>query len=227
MIIHKSPILLYKIIILISVIIGMFYIYYSLKKEKYKYKNIYLFFIMYIIFAFIFGKLYTAIILGKINFIEAGLSSYGGLIGVLIVAIIFEKIQPSNNKIIKYTTLSLSLVYSGTKIACFFAGCCYGIPYNGIFSVIYVDGLNVPLLPIQMIEAITFILIFFVCNRFKKSKNIIYITLITTVLAKLVLDIFRYEHLSIIITPNQYVSIALLIFILIIYIYNFTKSFKN
>ena len=61
MILHKSPIWVYNLIIVTSVIIGMVYIYLSLKKDKCEYKKIYLFFIMYVIFAFIFGKLYIYI----------------------------------------------------------------------------------------------------------------------------------------------------------------------
>ena len=127
----------------------------------------------------------TFIISGNNSFLKSGLSSYGGLIGVLIASIVFEKIHPTNSKIIKYTALSLPLVYSGTKVACFLAGCCYGIPYNGIFSVTYVDGLNISLFPIQIAETISFLVIFIVCNSLKKNKWITYITLIVTILTKL------------------------------------------
>lgn len=46
---------------------------------------------MYVVFAFVFGKLYTFIISGNNSFLKSGLSSYGGLIGVLIASIVFEK----------------------------------------------------------------------------------------------------------------------------------------
>ena len=226
MILHKSPIWVYNLIIVTSVIIGMVYIYLSLKKDKCEYKKIYLFFIMYVIFAFIFGKLYTFIISGNNSFLKSGLSSYGGLIGVLIASIVYEKIHPEDNKIIKYTALSLPLVYSGTKVACFLAGCCYGIPYNGIFSVTYVDGLNISLFPIQIVETISFLAIFIICNSLKKIKGITYITLIVTILTKLFLDMLRYDHLRILITPNQIVSIVLLVIVIAVYIYNFAKSLK-
>ena len=215
MILHKSPIWVYNLIIVTSVIIGMIYIYLSLKKDKCEYKKIYLFFIMYVVFAFVFGKLYTFIISGNNSFLKSGLSSYGGL----IASIVFEKIHPTNSKIIKYTALSLPLVYSGTKVACFLAGCCYGIPYNGIFSVTYVDGLNISLFPIQIAETISFLVIFIVCNSLKKNKWITYIT-------KLFLDMLRYDHLRILITPNQIASIGLLVIVIAVYIYNFAKSLK-
>ena len=74
MILNKSPIWVYNLIIITSVIIGMIYIYLSLKKDKCEYKKIYLFFIMYVVFAFVFGKAFA---------IGAGLIS--GLISALFL----------------------------------------------------------------------------------------------------------------------------------------------
>ena len=101
-----------------------------------------------------------------------------------------------------------------------------GIPYNGIFSVTYVDGLNISLFPIQIAETISFLVIFIVCNSLKKNKWITYITLIVTILTKLFLDMLRYDHLRILITPNQIASIVLLVIVIAVYIYNFAKSLK-
>ena len=133
----------YGIIIVISVIIGMCYIYHNLKKEGYKNKQVLLYFLMYMVFALIFGKIYTVFVDGKHTFFEAGLSAYGGLIGVVIASIVFEQILPANGKIIKYSILSLPLVYGLSKIACFVADCCGGIPYNGVFKVKYISDLNI------------------------------------------------------------------------------------
>lgn len=216
-IIPKIEFPIYGIIIVASIIIGMAYIYMSLKKENYNTKNIILYFLMYISFSFYFGKLYTVLTNSKINILKAGLSSYGGLIGVILSAIIYEKISPSKNKIIKYAILSLPLVYGLSKIACFMVGCCGGIPYNGIGSVTYKDYLNIPQFPIQIVETITFSIIFVICNHKKNNRNIIIIAIILSAVAKFLLDFLRYEHLKHIITPNQIFSIIIII-IMIIYI---------
>ena len=60
----------------------------------------------------------------------------------------------------------------------------------------------------------------------KKIKGITYITLIVTILTKLFLDMLRYDHLRILITPNQIASIGLLVIVIAVYIYNFAKSLK-
>ncbi|MCI5703121.1 MAG: hypothetical protein MR265_03950 [Erysipelotrichaceae bacterium] len=39
-----------------------------------------------------------------------------------------------------------------SKITYFIVGCCYGIPYNGPFSVTYPDNLNIPLFPVQLLK---------------------------------------------------------------------------
>lgn len=218
MIISKQTFPFYGIILLISIIISLFYIYRMLKKENIKDKNIYLYILLYGLFAITFGKFYTMITSNEYNILKAGLSSYGGLIGVILASIIFEFIVPTNKKIIKYTIISLPLTYGIGKIACFIAGCCYGIPYNGIFNVVYKDGLNIPLFPIQITEAIVFIIIFIICNKLRNNKNTIYITIFISTIAKFSLDFLRYEHINKLITANQIFSIIVIIAIIVLLI---------
>lgn len=221
MIIPKQTFPFYGIIILISIVISLFYIYRMLKKENINNKNIYLYILLYGLFAIVFGKLYTIITSNfKYNIIDAGLSSYGGLLGVLLASIIFELIVPTNKKILKYTIISLPLTYGIGKIACFIAGCCYGIPYNGIFNVIYRDGLNIPLFPIQLLESIVFIIIFIISNKLRNNKNVIYITILISILMKFLLDFLRYEHIKRVVSVNQIFSIILLVVLIIVYIFN-------
>lgn len=218
-VIDKIKFPVYGVIILFSLIIGMLYVYKSLIKEGYKDKNIKLYFLLYFVFAIMIGKIYTVMTTKKLDIISAGLSSYGGMIGVILSAFIFEKILPLNKQLIKYTILSLPIVYGLSKIACFISGCCYGIPYNFIFSVTYTAGLNTPLFPIQLVEAIIFIIIFLVCNKFRYNKNIIFIVIVMSALAKFLLDFFRYDHLKVLITKNQIFSIVIILLTIIFFFY--------
>lgn len=207
---------IYGIIIVISIVIGFLYIYFSLKKEKVNNKNIFLYFLMLISFSVIFGKLFTVITNPEeSNLLTAGISSYGGLVGLILSSYIFEKIVPMNNKLLCLSVISLPLIYGIGKIACFIAGCCYGIPYNGIFAVVYTDDLNIPLFPVQLLETVLFIIIFIVCNRFKDNKNIIYITLMLCIIFKFLLDFLRYDHLTKFITVNQIFSIILFVMLIV------------
>ena len=225
MVFNKINFPIYGIIILISVVIGMLYVLISLRKENYKDKNILLYFLMYITFSIVLGKMFTIITdPNTTNFFTAGLSSYGGLVGVILAAIIFEKILPTNNKIIKYSIISLPLIYGLTKIACFIVGCCYGIPYTGIFSITYTHGLNQPLFPVQITETIVFLIIFIICHKLRNNKNIIYIVIILVSIFKFLLDFLRYDHVTKLITVNQIFSIILLIGTVIILIYKKIKK---
>ena len=210
----------YGFIIVLSVLIGMLYIYQSLKKEKIQKSSIGLYFILYIAFAFIGGKLFTYLTNPKdTTILTAGLSAYGGLIGTIASSFIFEKIQPSKGMIIKYTVLALPLIYSLSKIACFLSGCCYGIPYNGPFSITYTNGLNIPLFPIQLVETISFGFLFLLVYKNKNKHNIEYFTIIGVSILKFSLDFLRYDHIHILITVNQIFSIILLIVTIIYMVY--------
>ena len=220
MIIHRFKFPFYGIIIFLSIFIGIYYIYHNIKKEGCNNKQVLMYFIMYIPFAIICGKMYTIFAYGDSNIITSGLSAYGGLIGVVIASIIFEKILPVDGKIIKYTILSLPLVYGLSKIACAVAGCCGGIPYEGIFKVKYVNELNIWQFPTQITEALVAIIIFIICHKLRKNKNINYIVLILVAITKFSLDFLRYDHINIAITKNQIFSIILLIITIITYIIN-------
>lgn len=219
MIIGKQTFPFYGIILITSIAISLLYIFIMLKKENIKSNNVYYYILLYALFAVVFGKIYTIIDSGfKYNIINSGLSSYGGLLGVVLASIVFEFIVPTDKKIMKYTIISLPLTYGIGKIACFIAGCCYGIPYNGIFNVVYKDGLNIGLFPIQIVEAISFIILFIILNRLKNNKNIIYITIFISTILKFSLDFLRYDHINKILTTNQIFSIGILIVLIIVII---------
>ena len=226
MIINKIDFPIYGIIILCSLIIGIIFNYMYLRKNKIEKRIILLFSFMMLVYAIIGGILVDGIINKRLNSLSIGLSSYGGAIGVILSAIVFEKICPSKGILKKTAILSLPLIYSISKLACFFAGCCYGIPYNGIFGITYSSGLNIPLFPVQLAETIAFMLVFIVCIKNRENKNIIEITIILSSTAKFLLDFLRYSHIKEIISINQIISIVfVLIGIVLICIKN--RKVKN
>ena len=157
-------------------------------------KNVNLYLFMFLTFSIFFGK-----VLGHISNIDSsslltsGLSSYGGLIGIILASIIFELIVPLNKKLIKLSIIVLPLMYSIGKIGCLLEGCCHGIEYSSFMSIKYIDS-NVSYFPIQLVESIVFFILFIFLNKYKNKKNIIYITLLVCSLSKFLLDFLRYEH---------------------------------
>ena len=111
MIIKQGQFSFYGLLIIISLVLGIIYIY----KNQNNKKNMYLFFILYISSTVVFGKYFTMISSHNNDFINAGLSSLGGVFGTILSAYIFEKIDNHKNEILKYTILSLPLIYSISK----------------------------------------------------------------------------------------------------------------
>ena len=221
MVINRVDFPIYEIMVAFSVFIGAFYILISLKNDYVLSKKIILFFILFFICSILGGKLYTFVMYGfKHSFINSSLSAYGGLAGVFFASYLYEKIFFTDGKVIRYTTLSLPLIYSFTKIGCFFTGCCYGIPYEGIFSVTYPHVINRPLLPIQLIEVIIFFALFIFCNSNKNRKDIIYITFLSISIIKFFAEFLRFDQTSKFINPNQLFSVILFLTTLIIYYKN-------
>ena len=207
MVIGKINFPVYGILVILSILIGTLYIAIELKKEKISKDNILYYVVLNIVFCFL-----GSFILTKVLTNNDGLTSYAGAISSILCAIIFNRIVPNKNIYLKYAIISLPLIYAIGKIGCFLGGCCYGIEYNGILSVTYKEGLNIPLFPIQALESIIFFILFIILNKLNNNKNIIYITLILCASCKLLLDFLRYDHMTKLVTMNQIIS---LVFILI------------
>ena len=228
MIIHRVVGPYYGLSIVIAILIGLIYIYRNLRREKVDKKNILYLILMMVPFIFTFGKIYTVAthITEENNILTVGISSYGGLIGAILASIVFEYIVPSKWKYLKYTILSLPLIYGLSKIACTIVGCCYGIPYNGLFRVNYIDIHDEFVFPVQALEVLSNVLLFLILNRFKDNNNITYITMISAATLKFSTDFLRHDHVNTMITSNQIFSIILVVITIVIYIRN-NKSIRH
>ena len=211
---------IYGTIIIISLFCGALLNYIYLKKNNIEKRKIMLFVFLLFIYSLIGGILFNSIVNFNLETFSIGLSSYGGAIGICICSIVFEKMDNSNGLYIKSAILSLPLIYAISKLACFFSGCCYGIPYDGIFSVIYTEGLNISLLPVQLIETIVFLGVFSICYLNKKNENIVPITILLSAVSKFLLDYFRYSHLNEIISTNQVISIVFILISIFLFFKN-------
>lgn len=145
---------------------------------------------------------------------NSGISSMGGAIGLVIGIIAFAFIYPDKKKEMRNAyILVLPLLYSVSKIGCHIAGCCYGIPYDGPFSRSYHnEQINVcNVFPVQILETITFFVIFLIglFVYFKlKSDNITAILFMLCAVAKFSLAYLRNEQIGVAISPNQICCIA-------------------
>lgn len=166
---------------------------------------------------------------GKFDLLSLGLSSYGALIGAIICLVIFGLQFKKSLKEMLFTFMpSIPLMYAIGKIGCFLVGCCHGIEYNGIGSIVYKYSVVAPnhvhLFPVQIIETIAFTIIFIYMIR-KVLKNqfswqTLGISFILCGLSKFILDYFRSSHINTFLSTNQIISIIFIFIGIIMYIKN-------
>ena len=166
------------------------------------------------------AKLLACFQSGNYNIIKSGFSSYGALIGAIIMTGLYCAILKINfSQLICIVILPMSLTYSICKIGCFSAGCCYGIPYNGFLNVIYETSKSAPvgkaLFPVQLVEAVLFLALFFGfyiyyrTHRFTKTNVCIYIILLSFI--KGALYYLRDESINNSFGSHQIICLALII----------------
>lgn len=228
MVIGRFQIPLYGKFIVLSILLSILFNYLYLRREGINKRLIVLSILMVLCFCIIGAKILTLLVTdnNKLNLFNAGLSSYGGAIGIIVGSVIFAKLS-NESRIIKSNILSLPFMYSMAKLGCFFGGCCYGIPYNGIFSVTYTDGLNIPLFPVQLLESLIFLFIFIFCLLNQKNRNVLELLVIICAITKFSLDYFRYSHLDKILSINQIVSLFIIFLCIIILIFKYYKIKKK
>lgn len=210
---------LYATAIITSIMLGLIFMYFNSRKQNLS-KEYLFYLIIYILVGIIVGAKYFDYF-ANINkyktfkFLSLGLSSYGAVIGITIMIFIYSKqFKKDFYTILSLIMQSVPLIYGISKIGCFLAGCCYGIEYNGPLNVVYKYSNSAPkgikLFPIQIIEAIVFIIIFIIFYKKRKNTNkkkSVGELFIVCGTAKFLLDFFRHTHMYQLISINQITSI--------------------
>lgn len=135
--------------------------------------------------------------------LSGGFVFYGGLIGGLAAVLLAGKIH--DIPLIPYLEAAfpcLPLAQGFGRIGCYFAGCCYGIPYEGPFHVTYPPSAyapaEIPLFPVQLLEAgICFaIAAFLLAGTWKKGLRLssIYLYLLLYGACRFLLEYLRYDR---------------------------------
>lgn len=170
-------------------------------------------------YLFLFGMLgaklaYLALSLDQIEFarladpaylsavVTGGFVFYGGIPGGALGAALAARIHKI--PVLSYLYLCvpcLPLVHAFGRIGCFFAGCCFGTPYDGPGAVVYRASfgapVGTPLFPVQLAEAAANLMIFlFLLFRLRRrgpgpAQICWYLLLYAPV--RFVLEFFRYD----------------------------------
>lgn len=161
----------------------------------------------------------------------AGLTMLGGLILALVLSIIYLRVKKL--PLLKFADVIIPSVGLGifvTRIGCFLNGCCFGLPTEGPFGVVfppesYVSSLfpDSHIHPTQLYSSLYGLLIFAIllfAEKFKKFDGfLLYLFFILYGLARFIVDVYRYYESSMVITTigshsisvNQGISIVFII----------------
>ncbi len=158
--------------------------------------------------------------------LQGGFVFYGGLIGGIFTVLLAGKLHKINTLTYMKTVICLiPIIHAFGRIGCFLAGCCYGKPYDGIFSVVFPEKSmapsGIPLFPVQLFEAICLLIIglgiLFLQLKFDFTKTV-ELYLILYGILRFVLEYLRYDeargHL-LIFSTSQWISILLISFIIV------------
>ncbi len=172
-------------------------------------------------------------------FWQPGYYLLGSVIGILVVLPFYlKKINVLVLPFLDLVAIYAPLLQSISRIGCFLAGCCYGLPTNLPWGIIYKnpdclisDHLRyIKIHPTQLYSSILLLMIFFIMyyfvqKRTKKSGEIFAIYLILMILERFVVDylradreFFNTKYLSFF-SINQWVAIVILTITILIFAY--------
>jgi phosphatidylglycerol:prolipoprotein diacylglycerol transferase len=146
----------------------------------------------------------------------------------------FRKHKLNPYKMLDVMAIVTCIVHMFGRLGCFLAGCCYGKPTNGAFSVTFTDAacqaepLNIPLFPTQLMEAGYIFVVMIVLLLIKRSYQKFYgqlflLYLILYAIGRSILEIFRgdvargfiiKDYLS----HSQFIALLIVLVSVIVYV---------
>ena len=117
--------------------------------------------LLYVLVSYDMSEVWANIISGDLSFItDGGFVFYGGLIAGIAGAFLGARLAKARIRdYIRIIVPALPLGHAVGRVGCFFAGCCYGAPYDGLFSVNYPNSIaglspDISVFPVQLSEAV-------------------------------------------------------------------------
>lgn len=98
------------------------------------------------------------------KYLYAGFVFYGGLYGAVLSVVLYARaVKVSVQKLLNILLPVIPLIHCMGRVGCFCAGCCYGKPsdrWGVYFSRSEIAPTDVPLLPVQLYEAVGVLILF-------------------------------------------------------------------
>ena len=160
---------------------------------------------------------------------QSGFVFYGGLILAFVFVLGAGKLHKLPvTEFMRNFIFLVPFIHCFGRIGCFFAGCCYGIPYNGIGAVVFPEhSLAIPgvhLFPVQLVEAVLLMIISLTILLLQLKlgwKYTIETYLITYGIVRFVLELFRYDYRGSLymFSTSQWISLLLIVAAILMLIY--------
>ncbi len=150
---------------------------------------------------------------------RGGFVFYGGLIAAVIGIFLAGKWHKLDTAMyVRKLIYLVPLAHGFGRIGCFLGGCCYGIPYDGPFSVVFPEGTvapaGIPLFPVQLLEAVVLFVIFGILAYLSLKKEWPYMLetyLILYGIARFGIEFLRYDDYRgsfLALSTSQWVSLG-------------------
>lgn len=162
-----------------------------------------------------------------------GFVFYGSLLFAIPIMLLFFRIHKLPAlAMLDIMAATACLVHGFGRIGCFMAGCCYGTPHEGLFSVTFTDPvcaaepLNTALYPTQLYSSLSIFailaIILFIGKRKKFDGQLFMLYLMLYAIVRSVLELFRGDLergflIDGLLSNSQFIS--LLVFIGALYFY--------
>lgn len=147
---------------------------------------------------------------------------YGGLIGAVTGCYLYCRIYHLPFfRMMDLITPSIPLIHGFGRLGCNFAGCCYGISYDGPLHVIYHRALfapnGIPLFPTQLVESgsnfLIAMILFLYAKHAKKPGNVSVLYLMMYSLIRFIMEFVRGDvarGILLGLSTSQWISLAIL-----------------
>ena len=169
-----------------------------------------------------------------------GFVFYGSLIFCILVGFWFvRKHKIPAMQMLDVIAISTCIVHGIGRLGCFMAGCCHGIPHDGVFSVVFTDPvclaepLNTPLYPTQLFSAsliFSILIILLIIQRKQKFDGqlfLIYILLYA--IGRSFIETLRGDYkrgyiIEGVLTHSQFISIIMVLVVGVAYFWFWKKK---
>lgn len=178
---------------------------------------------LFIFITFSLEQIWQMIISGRIEeLLSSGIVFYGGLIGGILGAILGAKIAKCSLSDLERTVVPfIPLGHAIGRVGCVFAGCCYGMEYDGFCALYYPHSLagvspTQGYFPTQLLEAflncIICLCLVLLARRRRKPYDILFAYLGMYSLARFLLEFTRGDSIRGIyfgVSSSQWISLGL------------------